>query len=286
LRAPTLTARNACGVATPVGSSHADGIDELAWGVGAQSRDAHVAAGPHVSLIETLAALGASLVLAAVHALSPAIAHLPRRYRALSSSVSGGVGLAYVFLYLLFELARYGAPKIHAAWPLAPDPLESLFVLLLAALSLTFLLQARFEASPDRRDDHFGNALLFVVYNGLAGTGVVEEARGGTLNLALYVTALGLHLLFNDVFLTHLWPGAPHARWRLALAAAPVAGCALAAGFALSDGVLYTLLALIAGAMIMNVLRHELPSARDVRPLAFLFGVGLYAALIIGTWRF
>jgi hypothetical protein len=232
------------------------------------------------------AALVGSIALAAVHALSPTVAHLPRRYRALSSSISGGVGLAYVLLYLLFELAKYGAPRIHATWRLSPDPLESLFVLLLAALSVTFLLQARFEASPDRRDDHLGNALLFVAYNTLAGMGLLEEARGGALNLALYVTALGLHLLFNDVFLTHLWPAAPHGRWRLALAAAPVAGCALAAGFALSDGVLYTLLALIAGGTMMNVLRHELPAARDVRPVAFVGGVVVYAALIIGTWRF
>jgi hypothetical protein len=239
-----------------------------------------------VPMSEIPAALVGSLALAGVHALSPTIAHLPRRYRALSSSVSGGVGLAYVFLYLLFELAKYGAPKIHAAWRLGPDPLESLFVLLLAALSLTFLLQARFEASPDRRDDHLGNALLFVAYNGLAGTGVVEEARAGTLNLVFYVTALGLHLLSNDVFLSHLWPAAPHGRWRIALAAAPVAGCLLAAGFALSEGVLYTLLALIAGGTIMNVLRHELPNARDVRPAAFVFGVVVYAGLIIGTWRF
>jgi len=75
-------------------------------------------------------------------------------------------------------------------------------------------------------------------------------------------------------------------RWRIALAAAPVAGCLLAAGFALSEGVLYTLLALIAGGTIMNVLRHELPNARDVRPAAFVFGVVVYAGLIIGTWRF
>ncbi|MGE5105689.1 MAG: hypothetical protein ACM3NZ_13135, partial [Betaproteobacteria bacterium] len=59
-----------------------------------------------------------------------------------------------------------------------------------------------------------------------------------------------------------------------------------AAGFALSDGVLYTLLALIAGGTMMNVLRHELPDARDVRPVAFVGGVVVYAALIIGTWRF
>ncbi|HJV49822.1 MAG TPA: hypothetical protein VJ652_00070 [Noviherbaspirillum sp.] len=234
---------------------------------------------------ETAAALAGSLALASAYALSPAIVRLPRRYLASLDSFIGGTGLAYVLLYLLFGLTKYGAPKIHALLPLGPEPLETLFILLLGALSASYLLQVHLEQSPSLRDDYLGNVVLFLAYNFLAGAGVVEEAHAGLLNLFFYVTALGLHLLFNDIFLAHLCPDAHHWRWRAALAAMPVIGCALAAGVALPEGVLYGMLALIAGSTVINVVRHELPGPKNFRPAAFFAGVVIYAALIVATWR-
>lgn len=234
---------------------------------------------------ETAAALAGSLVLAGAYALAPAIARLPERYLASLDSFCGGTGLSYVSLYLLFDLTKYGAPKIHALLPLGLEPLETLFVLLLVALSTMYLLEVHLAKSPSRQDDYLGYATLFLVYNFLAGAAVVEEAHAGPLNLGFYVTALGLHLLFNDLFLLHLCPGAHHWRWRAALAAMPVIGCALAASFALPEGVLYGMLALIAGSTVINVVRHELPNPRNFRPAAFATGVVVYAALIFATWR-
>ncbi|HEY0848093.1 MAG TPA: hypothetical protein VGE12_22190 [Noviherbaspirillum sp.] len=232
-----------------------------------------------------MAALAGSLVLAGSYALAPAITRLPERYLAFLESFSGGAGLAYVLLYLLFELAKYGAPKIHALLPLGPEPLETLFILLLIALSTMYLLQVHLAKSPGLQDDYLGFVVLFLVYNFLAGAGVVEEAHVGLLNLGFYVTALGLHLLFNDLFLLHLHSGAHHWRWRVALAAMPVIGCALAVGFALPEGALYGILALIAGSTIITVVRHELPRPASFRSGAFVAGVILYAALIIATWE-
>lgn len=234
---------------------------------------------------ETVAALAGSLVLASAHAFAPAIARLPQRYLASLDSFCGGTGLAYVSLYLLFDLTKYGAPKIHALLPLGPEPLETLFVLLLVALATMYLLEVHLAKSPSLQDDYLGYATLFLIYNFLAGAAVVEEAHAGPLKLGFYVTALGLHLLFNDLFLLHLSPAAHHWRWRAALAAMPVIGCALAAGFALPEGVLYAMLALIAGSTIINVVRHELPSPKDFRSAAFATGVVIYAAIIIATWR-
>lgn len=235
---------------------------------------------------DTMAALAGSLALAVAYLLTPGIARLPERFRASLDSFAGGTGLAYVMLYLLFELAKYGAPKIHALLPLGPAAPETLFILLLAALSASYLLQVQLAKSPSPHDDYLGFSILFLAYNFLAGAGLMEEAHAGPLNLVFYVIALALHLLFNDLFLMHLSPGAHHWRWRAALAAMPVFGCAVAAGFALPDGVLYGMLALIAGSMIINIVRHELPSPSNFRPGAFVTGVIVYATLILATWRF
>lgn len=234
---------------------------------------------------DAAAAIAGSVVLALVHLLTPRLARLaPARLTALAS-FSGGAGLAYVFLYLLYELVRFGAPKIHRLLPLTPAPLETLFLFLLCAVAGLYLVQVTLESTPDKRDDYVGTALLFVAYNFLTGAGLVEEAHGGALNLAFYVTAIGLHLLFNDQFLLHLG-GAVRERWRQALAVAPVAGCVLAVGGAVGDGLLYLALAVIAGSTVINVVRHELPGPRRLRPGFFVAGVLVYAGLIFGTWRF
>jgi hypothetical protein len=232
-----------------------------------------------------LLAIAGSLVLAGAHALTMPLERLSPRHGVWLGSLAGGVGLAYVCLYLLFELVTTGAGPIHAVLPIGDQPLQAFFVLLLSGLSTAYVLQMRLLKTPDPRDDHRGYASFFIFYNLLAGAGVAEEARWGALNLSFYVVALGLHLLFNDRFLLHLAAGAHTWRWRAALAAAPVLGCVLAVGLNPPESVLYGLLTLVAGGTIINVMRLELPAPENFHPKAFVAGVIGYAALILITWR-
>lgn len=235
---------------------------------------------------ESLLALMGSLVLAGAHVVTPAVDRVSGRYSASLGSFGGGAGLAYVFLYLLLELAKDGAEKIHAVLPLGPEALETLFIVLLAAVTATYLLQFRLFRSAKPRDEYRGFAGFFLAYNFLAGAGLVEEARWGAVNLAIYALALALHLAFNERLLLHLLPDTHGWRWRGALAAAPVVGCALAAVLPLPEAMVYGMLALIAGGTIINVLRRELPDPQGLRPTAFLAGVAGYALLIMATWRY
>lgn len=228
----------------------------------------------------------AALVLAGFHAFTPALLRLPSRHQGRLASFSGGAGLAYVFLYLLFELVRNGATEIHALAPVGPDPLETLFIVLLSALSATYVLQMHLQKTVDLRNDHRGYVALFLTYNVLVGAGLLEEARWGALNLAFYVAALGLHLLFNDVFLQHSFRHVHRGTWRAALASGPLVGCFVATALAVPEGVLYGLLAVIAGGTIVNVFRRELPEVQSFRPVAFIGGVAAYALLIFANWRF
>lgn len=231
-----------------------------------------------------LAFLG-SLVLAGAHGLAPMLERLPLRFQVALASFSGGVGLAYVYMYLLFELTRHGAAKIHRLLPIGPEPLETLFILLVAAMTAAYVLQGQLRKTPEAVDDHRGFALFFVTYNMLAGAGLLEEAQWGPLRLLIYATALGLHLLFNDRFLLHLCPDVHTWRWRGALAAAPLVGFGVAAGLGIPEGLLYGMLALVAGGTTITVLRIELLDPKLAQPVAFTAGVGLYAALILATWR-
>lgn len=232
-----------------------------------------------------LLAIAGSLVLAGAHALTMPLERISPRHGIWLGSLAGGVGLAYVCLYLLFELVTQGAGPLHTVLPIGTQPLQALFLLLLAGLSAAYVLQMRLLKTPDPHDDHRGYGYFFIFYNLLAGAGVAEEARWGVLNLAFYVVALGLHLLFNDRFLLHLSPKSHTRRWRAALAAAPVIGCVLAVGLNPPESVLYALLTLVAGGTIINVMRLELPASEHFHARAFLVGVIGYATLMMITWR-
>lgn len=239
-----------------------------------------------MTMLEILIAAAGALVLAGVHVLTPVLDRLSSRAQAALASFAGGAGLAYVTLYLLYELAYEGAEKIHELLPLGPAPLESLFILLLVALALNYVIQMQLQQTPDRADDHAGHALLFLLYNFLAGGAVVEEARWGILNLGFYVTALGMHILFNDVFLHHVCASAHTWRWRVALAGSPLLGFAFVVAFNVPDALLYLMLAYVAGGTIINVLRLELPEVERFRPWPFIAGIVTYAVVVLGTWRF
>ena len=227
-----------------------------------------------------------SLALAAFHALSKLLRTMPDRYFATLKSVGGGAGLAYVFLYLLFELVTEGAPKIHALLPLGEAPLETLFILLLGALSAAYIVLMQQEKTPGIRDDHRNYSILFLIYNLLAGAGVAKEATWGIVNLAFFVTAIGIHLLFNELFLLHHYPAEHNVRWRATLAIAPLLGCGFAIGAEMPSGADYIALTFVAGATITTIFQRKLSEFRCFRPTAFIAGVLVYTGLIFATWRF
>ena len=227
-----------------------------------------------------------SLMLAGIHAFTSVLNRIPERHQAQIESISGGVGLAYVFLYLLFELVRDGAPLVHALLPIGPEPVESLAILLAASVCGAYLLQTQLERTTHVSGQHRALAAFFVAYNFLAGAGLVEEARWGALNVAIYVAAVGLHLLCNERLLIHLYGRAHGPSWRTTFAAAPVLGFMIAAGFRPPESALYVVLTVVAGATIINVVRRELPGALRIRPFPFLLGFVGYGSLILAKWRF
>jgi hypothetical protein len=187
---------------------------------------------------------------------------------------------------LLFELVRDGAPLVHDLLPLGPEPIESLAILLAASVGGAYLLQTHLERTTHLSGQHRALAAFFVAYNFLAGAGLAEEAHWGVLNSAIYVAAVGMHMLCNERLLIHLYGSAHGRSWRATLAAAPFLGFAIAAGFRPPQSVLYATLTVVAGATVINVVRRELPGALRLRAFPFLLGFVGYGSLILAKWRF
>lgn len=230
-------------------------------------------------------ALGGSLLLALIHVPRDPLFARSRASCATMASFVGGVSLSYVVLHLLLELIQGGRVAVHNVLPFAPEPAESLMLVLFAALVVFFMLYREVERASGSSYAYRLLMLPYVCYNAVVGGALLgEETHKGALNLLLFLLALGLHMMVNDYLLTQQLPAEARRRWRLALAVAPVVGCLAWLWSGLPGDLYYVLLAFIVGSNILSVLRHELPAPEDTRVGAFLAGAGLITGVTLLQW--
>lgn len=222
-----------------------------------------------------------ALFLGAVHIVSPYLVFLDRTPRSIWLSLAGGVSVAYVFVHLLPDLALEGAALEGSA--LAHE--EGLFTFALAGLVVFYGLErlAREQAvhqeggrAPFRL--HLG---AFALYNLLIGYLIETESGAGLTGLALYSLAMGLHFVVNDRALSSHHGAAYLVRGRFVLAVSAPAGWVLSQLVEVSEFWTGLLFALLAGGVVLNVIKEELPAERESRFWAFALGAAGYGAVLV-----
>jgi len=235
-----------------------------------------------------VAQLLAATAFAAVHLFSPRLAFLDKVPRSRLLSAAGGVSLAYVFVHLLPELAERQATAVTGAARLLRAETE-LFLVALAGLVVFYGLERlvararggkRPEDAPAPAAVFWIHIASFALYNALIGYLLVRREEAGWASLATYALAMALHFAVNDrgLFAHH---GARHlAAGRWLLAGAVYLG--LAAGLATSvpELALALLFAFLAGGIVLNVMKEELPEERESAFWALAAGAAGYAALL------
>ena len=231
-------------------------------------------------------------VLVAVHLFSYKLRFLDGTPRSIWLSIAGGVSVAYVFVHLLPELAE-GQETIAEA---AGEGLAFLdvHVYLVALVGLaTFYGLDRLASESRRRERkasgedstssgvfwiHIGS---FALYNVLTGYLLLNRLESGFGALVLFALAMALHFVVNDYGLRehHKRLYARIGRW--IISAAIVLGWAIGVAFEVPEAAIASLTAFLAGGVIMNVLKEELPEERQSRFWAFAVGAAAYAALLL-----
>ncbi len=255
----------------------------------------------------------AAAVLAAVHVATPYLRFLRGTPRSVWLSVAGGVSVAYVFVHLLPELAS-GQRELSAALGAASgdraaggERLADRHVYLVALVGLAAFYglermahRSRNEAADDagtaRRTDAVDanvaaestsaavfwiHMASFGLYNVLIGYLLVHGEHATSAVLMLFTAAMALHFLVTDYALFEHHQRRYHdvGRWLLALAVFVGLGAAVAVE--LPDAATATLIAFLAGGVILNVLKEEVPNERQSRFWAFAAGMAGYAALLL-----
>ncbi len=234
--------------------------------------------------------LASAVLLALVHIFAGQLRFLAGIPRSRWLSFAGGVSVTYVFLHILPELGAGQEAFSKERGKVLEALVHHVYLLALAGLVVFYGLErmvVKDRARRETREETTGPRVFWVhvaaysFYNAVIGYLLVHPKEPGGMALLWYVVAIGLHLVVNDF---SLWAHHKH-RYRLVgrwvMAGAVLVGWLIGMLTEVSETVVVALFAFVAGGIVLNVLKEELPEERQSRFGAFALGTTLYAALFV-----
>lgn len=238
------------------------------------------------------AALAAALVFVLVHLFVGRLRFLDVEPRSRWLSFAGGIAVAYVFLHILPELAAHRATFAEGLGVGEAAAEAWVYLLALAGLAVFYGLERAAKRSRGRSRASAGVDVVegrtfalhlgaFALYNVLIGYLLLHREEPGIAPLLLFATAMTLHFVVNDFGLRtdHKHRYDLSGRW--ILSAAVVAGWALGVFVDVPEVAVGFLFAFLAGGVVLNVLKEELPEERESRFWPFAAGAVGYAGVLL-----
>jgi hypothetical protein len=227
----------------------------------------------------TLVTLTAAV--AAVHVFTPGLRALESLPHRAVVSAAGGVSVAYVFVHLLPEVTA----AHEALGPDAPHalPFEApVYLVVLAGFVGFYGVEhfARGSTNHAERDLFWAHVGSFGAYNALLGYLLVDRFGKGFETAALFAVAVGLHLLVTDHGLHQHHAERYHRYGRWVLAAAVALGSGFGLLVHLSHVTIGLVVAFLTGAIVLNVVKEEIPGDSEARFGPFLAGAVGYTAVL------
>jgi hypothetical protein len=264
-------------------------------------------------LILTLSAIFA-LLLALIHVFGGRLRFLRVMPRSRWLSGASGVSVAYVFVHVLPDLADAQESVRRAAAGTAAAFLEHhVYLLALVGMMAFYGLERLAKRSRARAAGQPGgdgsaeavgpaadglvlaaqrrtatspgvfwiHAVSFAVYNALIGYLLLHREVPGVLSLSTFFAAMATHFLVNDYGLREDHKGRYDRYGRWLLAAAVLVGWCVGASVEVHKAAVGMLFGFLAGGVVLNVLKEELPEERQSNFFAFAGGAIGYTALLL-----
>ena len=229
--------------------------------------------------------------LVTVHLLGGRLRFLNGTPQSIWLSAAGGISVAYAFVHLLPELAegqeiiRKAVSGVfstldHHAYLMALCGLIVFYGLERAAKeSHTARAVAPEEDAPDGKV-FWLHVTSFSLYNVLIGYLLANNIRV-IRSLAFFFIAMALRFVVTDFGLSRDFKETYRSVGRWILSAAIVLGTVIRTFIKIPDVATSALVAVLAGGVILNVLKEELPEERRSRFTPFLLGAAAYAGLLL-----
>ena len=230
--------------------------------------------------------------LAAIHLYSGRMRFLDVLPRSRWLSVAGGISVAYVFVHLLPDLAEEQETIREAAGESFNFLEYHVYLVALIGLAAFYGLERSAKTSRRRKrtagdEDSteagvfWVHAASFTVYNALIGYLLLHREEPGVWSLILFAFAMGVHFVVNDYGLRRDHKGTYDRIGRWVLAAGILAGWVVGLFFEVSEAAIAVLFGFLAGGVIINVLKEELPEDHESRFWAFALGAAAYAVILL-----
>jgi hypothetical protein len=229
----------------------------------------------------------AAILLALVHVYGQRLAFSHAIPRSYWLSLAGGAGVAFVFVHVLPELSS-GQQAVDETGHVTTRFIEQ-HIYLVAMLGLVAYYGAerivKVHYQGEGLDHHvfWVHIGSFAVYNAIIGYLLVHRDVPGTAGLLLFTIAIMLHFVVNDHALQQLHRRAYRHIGRWLLAGAVIVGWLTGLILDLGEAAIAMLFAFIAGGLILNVLKEELPRERESQFWAFALGAAGYSLLLLVT---
>ena len=192
-------------------------------------------------------------------------------------SFVSSVSLGYVFLEIFPELSHAQEKLLHSASPFLGYLENHIYLLALLGLVVFYIvdkiaLNARAHQSKHGSPFFWIHILAFALLNCILGYLLQDLEKHSLFSFILLFVALALHLFIVDESLRdhHQLPYDRIGRW--ILVAAIILGMVLGQGLHFDEAAVSIIWSFLAGSVILNVLKRELPSERDTCPASFVGG--------------
>lgn len=196
-------------------------------------------------------------------------------------SFGGGVALTYVFLDILPKLGESELlikKVLDGAFPYLE---RHVYILALTGFLLFFLVER--HSSQKNGGGIWVSLSAYAIFNFFVGYAVMDKNNPEVRPLALFAFAMALHYFTNDFALctSH---GDEYGRFeKWILTAFLFAGWLVGTFFVLPGVAIALVSAFIGGGIMMNVVRHELPTNKTNSINSFLLACAFYSIILLSV---
>lgn len=209
-------------------------------------------------------------------------------------SIAGGISVTYIFLNAFPELQEYQL-HLNSKGDLRFPGFEEIEIYLVGLLGLTFFYglenktrqsrQSKREPDSGEEKKNIGifwiHLCSFAVYNFIIGYLLLNKEETSVISMLVYATAMSFHLVVTDHSIESHFGRSYKKKGRWILVLALVSGWLTSMLLEIPEIYVGLIFAFIAGGVIMNVLKEELPKERESNLIAFCGGVLFYSVVLI-----
>jgi hypothetical protein len=191
---------------------------------------------------------------------------------------ASGVSLAYVFIDLL--------PALEFGQPILQNTFKGILPYLdrhayLFALFGVLFFQGMQSPNKDSSKTFWASMAGYMMFNLFVGASLADEDNPDIHPLFLFAIAMGLHYFVFDHNLRQDHPSFYDSYGRWFLAAALFVGWIIGYFAEIPDPLIAIVVAFMAGGVLYNVMRFEMPQMEKKTNLFFILGALVYASILL-----